>query len=98
MARTFHIPMLVVHCQCPPEVQKRRLEGRKGIVSAFQITSWDEWEQWKLRFEEYEDGGCTIDTSKPMDDSVATAMRSIHELHNTQTSLTEQEISDYPHI
>lgn len=98
MARTFQIPMLVVHCQCPPEVQKRRLEGRKGNVSAFQITSWDEWEQWKPRFEEYEDGGCIIDTSKPMDDSLATVMRSIHELHNTQISLTEQEISDHPHI
>jgi predicted kinase len=39
MARTFQIPMLVVHCQCPPEVQKRRIEDRKGNVSAFQITS-----------------------------------------------------------
>jgi len=90
--------MLVVHCQCPLDVQKRRFEGSKGKVSAFQITSWDEWEQWKPRFEEYEDVGCTIDTSKPMDDSLATVMRSIHELHNTQTSLTEQEISDHPHI
>ena len=89
MARNFQIPMLVVCCQCPPELQKRRLEGRKGNVSAFQITSWGEWEQWKAHFEEYEDGGCTIDTSKPIDDSMATVMHSIHELHNTQTSLTE---------
>jgi hypothetical protein len=90
--------MLVVHCQCPPEVQKRRLEGRKGNVSTFQITSRDEWKQWKPRFEEYEDGGCTIDTSKPMDASLATVMRSSHDLHNSQTGLAEQEISDHPHI
>jgi len=98
LAKEFQTPMLVVHCQCPPEVQKRRLEGRKGNVSAFQITSWDEWEQWKSRFEEYEDGGCTIDTSKPMDDSLANVMRSIHELHNKHTSYTEQGISDQPRI
>ncbi len=98
LARAFQIPMLVVHCQCPPEVQKRRLEGRKGNVSAFQITSWEEWEQWKPRFEAYEDGGCTIDTSKPMDDSLTTVMCSIYKLHNTQISFTEQEISDHPSI
>ena len=98
LAKEFQTPMLVVHCQCPPEVQKRRLEGRKGNVSAFQITSWDEWEQWKSRFEEYEDGGCTIDTSKPMDDSLVNVMRSIYELHNKHTSYTEKEISDQPHI
>src|SRR5712692_10934893 len=51
LAQEFHTPMLVVHCQCTPEVQKRRLEGRKGKVSEFQITSWEEWEQWKPRFE-----------------------------------------------
>lgn len=98
LANAFQTPMLVVHCQCPPEVQKRRLEGRKGNVSAFQITSWDEWEQWKPRFEEYEDGGCTIDTSNPMDDSLANVMRSIHDLHHIHTNYTEQEISDQPHI
>ncbi len=32
LAKEFQTPMLVVHCQCPPEVQKRRLEGRKGNV------------------------------------------------------------------
>src|SRR5438105_12559375 len=29
LAQGFSVPMLVVHCQCPSEVQKRRLEGRK---------------------------------------------------------------------
>ena len=98
LAKAFQTPMLVVHCQCPPEVQKRRLEGRKGNVSAFQITSWDEWEQWKPRFEEYEDGGCIIDTSNPMDDSLATVMRSIYELHDKHTNYTKQKFSDQPHI
>lgn len=82
LAETYHTPMLVVHCQCPPEVQRRRLEGRKGKVSEFQITSWEEWERWKPRFEEYEDGGCVIDTSHPMDESLARIMRCIHELHH----------------
>jgi dephospho-CoA kinase len=90
--------MLVVHCQCPPEVQKRRLEGRKGKVSEFQITSWEEWEQWKPRFEEFEDEGCIIDTSNPMDESLAKVMRSIHELGYHHKSYTEQEISDQPRI
>jgi predicted kinase len=94
LAQAFHTPMLVVHCQCPPEVQKRRLEGRKGNVSEFQITSWKEWEQWKPRFEEFEDGGCIIDTSNPMDDSLARVMNCIHELHHQQISYTEQQISD----
>jgi predicted kinase len=98
LAKAFQTPMLVVHCQCPPEVQKRRLEDRRGNVSAFQITSWDEWEQWKTRFEDYEDGGCTIDTSNPMDDSLATVMHSIYELHNEHTNYAEQEFSDQPHI
>jgi predicted kinase len=98
LAQAFHTPMLVVHCQCPPEVQKRRLEGRKGKVSEFQITSWREWEQWRPRFEEFEDGGCIIDTSNPMDDSLAKVMRWIHELHHQYISYTEQEISDQPRI
>src|SRR5216683_4851969 len=98
LASAYHTPMLVVHCQCPPEVQKRRLEGRKGKVSEFQITSWEEWEQWKPRFEEYEDGGCVIDTSNPMDESLARMMRSIHELHNQHKHHAEQEISDLPRI
>ena len=80
IAQEFHVPILVVHCQCPPEVQKRRLEGRKGQVSNFQITSWEEWERWKERFEEFEDHGCVIDTSNPMDESLARVMRSIHDL------------------
>ena len=45
LANAYHTPMLVVHCQCPPEVQRLRLEGRKGQVSEFQITSWEEWER-----------------------------------------------------
>ena len=61
LARSFQTPVLVVHCQCPPEVQRRRLEGRKGKVSEFQITSWEEWMQWKPRFENFDDGGCVID-------------------------------------
>src|SRR2546425_3731197 len=91
LAKTFHAPMLVVHCQCPPEVQKRRLEGRKGKVSEFQITSWEEWEQWKPRFEEFDDGGCVIDTSNPLDDSLAKVMRTIHQLHYQQQYSTEQK-------
>ena len=98
LALAYQTPMLVVHCLCPPEVQKRRLEGRRGNVSAFQITSWEEWEQWKPRFEDYDDGGCTIDTSNPMDDSLAKVMHSIHELHHQYTSYTEQGISDQPRI
>ncbi len=98
LAKTFHAHMLVVHCQCPPEVQKRRLEGRKGKVSEFQITSWEEWEQWKPRFEEFDDEGCIIDTSNPMDESLAKVMRSIHELRYRHKSYAEQEISDQPRI
>ena len=82
LAQTFHVPMLVVHCQCSPEVQKRRLEGRVGKVSEFQITSWEEWMQWKPRFEDFDDEGCVIDTSNPLDDSLAKVMRTIHELHS----------------
>jgi len=82
LAQTFHAPMLVVHCQCSPEVQKRRLEGRVGKVSEFQITSWEEWMQWKPRFEDFDDEGCIIDTSNPLDDSLAKVMRTIHELHS----------------
>lgn len=98
LARQFHTPMLVVRCICPPEVQKRRLEGRKGKVSEFQITSWEEWEQWKPRFEDFDDEGCVIDTSNPLDDSLAKVMRTIHELHQHYTHNTEQETSDQPRI
>lgn len=98
LARTFHTPLLVVRCQCPPEIQKRRLEGRKGMVSEFQITSWEEWKQWKPRFEEFDDGGCVIDTTKPLDESLATVMRSIHELHRQYAYHPEHEISDQPRI
>jgi predicted kinase len=98
LARTFHTPLLVVHCQCPPEVQKRRLEGRKGKVSEFQITSWEEWEQWKPRFEEFDDEGCIIDTTKPLDESLAKVIRSIHELHRQYSFYSEQEIPDQPRI
>jgi predicted kinase len=82
LAQSFHAPMLVVHCQCPPEVQKRRLEGRVGKVSEFQITSWREWLQWKPRFEDFDDHGCIIDTSNPLEDSLAKVIRTIHELHS----------------
>ncbi len=98
LARRFQAPMLVVHCQCPPEVQKRRLEGRKGKVSEFQITSWEEWMQWKPRFEDFDDGGCLIDTSNPLDDSLARVMRTIHELHFQHNRLQEQNFSDQPQL
>lgn len=99
MAQSFHTPMLVVHCQCPPEVQKRRLEGRKGQVSEFQITSWEEWERWKPRFEEFDDEGCIIDTSRPLDDSLAKVMHTIHELHARYNQpYKAQEMSDQPSI
>ncbi len=98
LAKSFQTPMLVVHCQCPPEVQKRRLEGRKGNVSEFQITSWEEWMQWKPRFENYDDGGCIIDTSNPLDDSLAKVMRTIHELHHRQIYFKEQNFSDQSRI
>lgn len=94
LADTFSVPMLVVHCQCPPEVQKRRLEGRKGTVSEFQITSWEEWLRWKPRFEEFDDHGCMIDTSNPLDDSLAKVMRTIAELHNSTFHLPEHSHSD----
>jgi len=82
VAQSLHAPMLEVHCQCSPEVQKRRLEGRVGKVSEFQITTWEEWMQWKPRFEDFDDEGCIIDTSNPLDDSLAKVMRTIHELHS----------------
>jgi len=98
LARTFQTPLLVVHCQCPSEVQKWRLESRKGKVSEFQITSWEEWMQWKPRFEDFEDGGCLIDTSHPLGDSLAKVMRTIHELHHQHTRFTEKNFSDQPQI
>ncbi len=98
IAQEFHTPMLVVHCQCPPEVQKRRLEGRKGQVSNFQITSWEEWERWKERYEEFDDQGCTIDTSHPMDESLAKVIRCIHELHRRPAYFPQQEIPGNPRI
>lgn len=71
------VPMLVVHCQCPSDVQRRRLEERKGRVSSFQITSWEEWVRWQPRFEAFDDHGCVIDTSRPLDESLAKIMRDI---------------------
>lgn len=104
LAGEFSVPMLVVHCQCSPDVQKRRLEGRKGKVSEFQITSWEEWEQWKPRFEDYDDGGCVIDTSNPLDDSLAKIMHCIHDLYSKQEKkhrqhdFIEQKLFDQHHI
>jgi predicted kinase len=86
LAHIFSIPMLVVHCKCPPELQKHRLEGRKGKVSEFQITSWEEWLRWKPRFEEFEDEGCVIDTSNPLDESMAKVMSTLQELHARHNS------------
>ncbi|GAC1617735.1 MAG: AAA family ATPase [Ktedonobacteraceae bacterium] len=94
LAQAFHTPMLVVHCQCPAEVQKKRLEGRKGKVSEFQITSWEEWMQWKPRFEEFETEECVIDTSNPLDDSLMKVMCTISELHEQLKHTREQDFSD----
>src|SRR5438309_9829874 len=98
LARSFQTTMLVVHCQCPPEVQRRRLEGRKGKVSEFQITSWEEWLRWKPLFEDFDDGGCVIDTSNPLDDSLAKVMHVIYELHYQRQYFSEQNMSDQPSI
>lgn len=98
LARTFSTPILVVHCQCPPEVQKRRLEERKGQVSQFQITSWEEWMQWKQRFEEFETEECVIDTANPLADSLAKVMCTISELHARQGHYRKQNFSDQPRI
>lgn len=92
IARECSTPLLVVHCQCPPEVQKRRLEDRKGQVSNFQITSWEEWERWRDRYEEYDDHGCVIDTSHPMDESLAKVMRCIQDLHHNYTRFPPKEL------
>ena len=101
LAEHCHASLLVVHCQCPPEVQQRRLEERKGLVSEFQITSWEEWQRWKPRFEEFETGGCVIDTSRPLDDSLAKVLRSLQELHGqraTQPLRGWQEYQDLPRV
>lgn len=91
LAQKYGIPLLVVHCQCPPEVQKHRLEGRKGKVFEFQITTWEEWLQWKPRFEDFDDHGCVIDTSNPLDDSLSTVMHTIYTLHHQDSYLAERD-------
>ena len=68
------------------------------MVSTFQITSWEEWQHWKPRFEEFEAEGCRIDTSHPLDESLAKVMRTIHELHAREAYTREQNFSDKPHI
>jgi predicted kinase len=88
MAQSFRIPMLVIHCQCPSELQKRRLEGRKGTVSQFQITSWEEWEHWKPRFEEYEDEGCIVNTANPIHDSLTHILFCLRERQKQTSQLT----------
>lgn len=91
LAQIFAIPMLVVHCQCSPELQKRRLEQRKGKVSQFQITSWEEWLHWKPRFEEFEDHGCVIDTAQPLEISLATVMDALDKLHSYRKGNSAQQ-------
>ncbi len=81
MAHTFHIPLLVVHCHCSEDLQRLRLEGRKGLVSTFQITSWDEWLRWKPLFEQFETDSCLLDTAQPLDDSLSQVVHRIQELH-----------------
>ena len=80
IADDAHVPMLVVHCICSAQVQRQRLESRKGAVSAFQITSWEDWLQWKPRFEQFSDGGYEIDTGNSLEDSLAKILYTIHEL------------------
>lgn len=81
IAEEFHVPMLVVHCQCSLELQRQRIEGRKGQVSPFQITSWEEWQLWKPRFEDFDDHGCVLDTSHPLEESLTRVMNAIRALH-----------------
>lgn len=92
LAQKYNVPSLVVHCKCPPEIHRLRLEGRKGKVSDFQITSLKEWEQQKARFEDYEDGGCAIDTSNPPHESLEKILYTIQELHaRSRSHQTEPE-------
>lgn len=83
IANACGVPMLVVHCRCSEELQRRRLEGRKGKVADFQITSWEEWLHWKSRFEYFEDHGCVLDTEKPLDESLAQVEDALQVLHST---------------
>lgn len=96
LANSFGVPMLVVHCQCPPEVQRNRLEGRKGEVSQFQLTSWEEWERWQPIFEVFDDDGCIIDTSQPIHDSLKKVLHRLFELD--ERHLREQKIANKPFI
>ncbi len=92
LAQSLQTPMLVVHCKCPPEIQRHRLEDRKGKVSEFQITSWEEWERWKPRFEVFDDEGCIVDTSNPIDNSLAKVLHTIQRLrawHSQQCKAPE---------
>ena len=81
IAHEFHVPLLIVHCQCSEAVQRHRLEGRKGDVFDFQITSWEEWQHWKPRFELFDDHGCILDTTQPLDDSLARVFHILQALH-----------------
>src|SRR5258708_5470296 len=38
LAPEFHLPMLVVHCQCPPEARNGRLQDPTTTASASHIT------------------------------------------------------------
>src|SRR5205807_1185731 len=40
LARSFQTPMLVVHCQCPPEVQRRR---RAKLFRSISYLNYFEW-------------------------------------------------------
>lgn len=80
IASDAHVPILIVHCTCSPQVQRFRLESRRGRVSAFQITSWEDWLRWKPRFEQFDDGGYEVNTANPLEDSLANVMQVIHEL------------------
>jgi hypothetical protein len=54
--------------------------------------------QWKPRFEEFETEGCVIDTSYPLDESLAKVICIIHELHARETYMKEQDFLDKPRI
>lgn len=86
IAQELHVPLLVVHCRCSEEVQRRRLEGRKADVFDFQITSWEEWQRWKPRFELFDDHGCILDTTQPLDDSLARVLHTLQTLHASRVT------------
>jgi predicted kinase len=94
MAQELHVPLLVVHCRCSLELQRKRLEERKGKVSTFQITSWEEWQRWQPLFEEFDDNGCVLDTAQPLLDSLTKVFHALSASHERfQRSVGEYNVS-----